>query len=69
MARRKDAILSERLDSRGIRGDVCVFEKSGRYIAEYKLGAVRMPVPVAGRTAVETMAAARKWLTTSVGGS
>jgi len=69
MSRRKDAILSERLDSRGIRGDVCVFpSKSGRYVAEYKLGAVKLPVPVTGRTAVEVMAAARKWLTTSVGG-
>jgi len=34
-----------------------------------KLGAVKLPVPVTGRTAVEVMAAARKWLTTSVGGS
>lgn len=69
MARRKDAVLSERLDSRGIRGDVCVFPSKGHYVAEYKLGAFKMPVPVVGRTAIEALAAARKWLTTSVGGS
>jgi len=69
MSRRKDAVLSERLDSRGIRGDICVFtSKSGSYVAEYKLGKIRMPLPIAGRTAIEAMAAARKWLTTSVGG-
>lgn len=69
MSRRKDAVLSERLDSRGIRGDVCVFTSpSGNYVAEYKLGRVKLPVPVTGETAIEVMAAARKWLTTSVGG-
>lgn len=61
-------ILTERLDRGKLKGEIRVFEtNSGRYIAEYKLGTVKWQVPVNGRTAIEAMESAKKWLTTSIG--
>ena len=66
--RAKDAVLTERLDKGPLRGDVRVFlSNGGRYIAEYKLGTVKWQVPVTGRTAIEAMENAKKWLSTPMG--
>lgn len=66
--RAKDAVLTERLDQGKLKGEVRVFQSnSGRYIAEYKLGTVKWQVPMSGRTAIEAMENAKKWLTTSLG--
>ena len=69
MSRRADdAVLTEQLDQGKLKGSVRVFlSNSGRYIAEYKLGTVKWQVPTSGRSAIETMANAKKWLTTSMG--
>ncbi len=64
----EDAILTERLDQGKLKGSIRVFlSNSGRYIAEYTLGTVKWQVPVSGRTAIEAMVNAKKWLTTSMG--
>jgi hypothetical protein len=63
-----DAFLTERFDQGKLRGEIRVFlSNSGRYIAEYKLGTVKWQVPTRGRTAIEAMENAKKWLTTSIG--
>lgn len=65
---RRDAILSERLDSGSTRGELCVFPvKAGGYAAEYMLGRAKLPVPVVGLDAVAVMASAKKWLKTPMG--
>ena len=66
--RAQDAVLTEQLDQGKLKGIFCVFELNfGRYIAEYKLGSVKWQVPTSGRTAIEAMSNAKKWLTTSMG--
>jgi len=66
--RAEDAVLTERLDKGALKGSIRVFQSNaGRYVAEYKLGTVKWQVPVDGRTAIETMERAKKWLTTSMG--
>ena len=63
-----DAVLTEQLDQGKLKGSIRVFlSNSGRYIAEYKLGTMSWQVPTSGRTAIEAMANAKKWLTTSMG--
>ena len=66
--RSEDAILTERFDQGKLRGEIRVFlSNQGRYVAEYKLGTVKWQVPMSGRTAIEAMTNAKKWLTTSMG--
>ena len=66
--RAEDVILTERFDQGKIRGEIRVFlTNQGGYIAEYKLGTVKWQVPTSGRTAIEAMGNAKKWLTTSMG--
>ena len=66
--RLEDAYLTERIDQGKRKGTIFVFESnSGRYIAEYTLGTVKWQLPVSGRTAIEAMTNAKKWLTTSIG--
>lgn len=66
--RAEDAVLTERLDQGKLRGEIRVFlSNQGRYVAEYKLGTVMWQVPMTGRTAIEAMANAKKWLTASMG--
>jgi len=66
--RAQDAVLTERLDQGKLRGEIRVFlSNQGRYIAEYKIGTVKWQVPTSGRTAIEAMANAKKWLSTSMG--
>lgn len=65
---RDESFLTERFDQGKLKGEIRVFlSNSGRYIAEYKLGTVRWQVPTSGRTAIEAMANAKKWLATSMG--
>ncbi len=67
-ARIKDAVLTERFDQGGLKGTIRVFlSNAGRYVAEYKFGTVKWQVPTSGRTAIEAMENAKKWLTTSMG--
>ena len=66
--RAEDAILTERIDQGKLRGEIRVFlSNRGSYVAEYKLGTVKWQVPTSGRTAIEAMTNAKKWLTTSMG--
>ena len=66
--RTEDVILTERIDQGKLRGEIRVFlSNQGRYVAEYKLGTVTWQVPTSGRTAIEAMTNAKKWLTTSMG--
>jgi hypothetical protein len=68
MKRHLEEFLTERLDQGKLKGEIKVFlSNSGRYIAEYKLGTVSWQVPISGRTAIEAMQNAKKWLTTSMG--
>lgn len=65
---REDVVLTERLDRGPLKGSIRVFlSNAGKYIAEYKLGTVTWQVPTSGRSAIETMENAKKWLTTSMG--
>ena len=66
--RTKDAILAERLDQGGIKGEIRVFlSKAGTYMAEYKLGNHKLPVPTTGRDPIEALENAKKWFTTPTG--
>ena len=66
--RAADAVLTERLDQGKLRGEIRVFlTNQGGYVAEYKLGTIKWQVPMSGRTAIEAMSNAKKWLTTSMG--
>jgi hypothetical protein len=68
VTRVRDPVLTEQRDQGTLHGSIRVFQtNSGGYIAEYKLGTVKWPVPVSGRTAIEAMTNAKKWLTTSIG--
>jgi len=66
---RRDAILSERVDSAGMRGELCVFPVKNGFSAEYKLGRHKLPVPIVGPDAIAVMTDAKKWLKTPMGAS
>lgn len=65
---RRDAILSERIDTGRMRGELCVFPlRTGGYTAEYKLGRAKLPVPIVGDDPGAVMVDAKKWLKTPIG--
>lgn len=65
---RRDAVLSERVDTGPMRGELCVFPlKTGGYAAEYKLGRAKLPTPIVGTDASAVLADAKKWLKTPMG--
>jgi hypothetical protein len=63
---REVTFLTEQVDDGKLKRTIKVFESnSGRYVAEYTVGTVRWQLPVSGRTAIEAMRAAKKWLARS----